>query len=147
MGITHSWNGTVLTVTSDSGTSSADLKGAKGDDGVRGAQGVMDYSILSNNYLERKVKDIDGTSTIQIQTRFNAWDELGENRQSIFIFGVDNDVPIYGLIVVNSAGACTWSGVGEITIAALDGGVIEITLPVVAYDTFTVISGQPTSIL
>lgn len=39
-GIYHEWNGTVLTITSDSGTSSADLKGAKGDDGCRGAQGV-----------------------------------------------------------------------------------------------------------
>lgn len=39
-GIYHEWNGTVLTITSDSGTSSADLKGAKGDIGVRGAQGV-----------------------------------------------------------------------------------------------------------
>lgn len=29
--ITHSWNGTVLTITSKSGTSSADLKGEKGD--------------------------------------------------------------------------------------------------------------------
>ena len=37
--ITHSWNGTVLTITSDSGTSSMDLKGDKGDDGVRGPQG------------------------------------------------------------------------------------------------------------
>jgi hypothetical protein len=36
-GIYHEWNGTVLTVTSDSGTSSADLKG---DDGCRGAQGA-----------------------------------------------------------------------------------------------------------
>lgn len=36
--ITHSWNGTILTVTSDSGTSSADLKG---DIGIRGAQGVQ----------------------------------------------------------------------------------------------------------
>ena len=31
---THKWNGTVLTVTSASGTSSADLKGNKGDSGV-----------------------------------------------------------------------------------------------------------------
>jgi hypothetical protein len=31
---THSWNGTTLTVTSASGTSSADLKGAKGDNYV-----------------------------------------------------------------------------------------------------------------
>lgn len=35
--IYHSWDGTVLTITSDAGTSSADLKG---DDGVRGPQGA-----------------------------------------------------------------------------------------------------------
>lgn len=40
MPITHKWNGTVLTITSDSGSSSMDLKGAKGDDGARGAQGI-----------------------------------------------------------------------------------------------------------
>ena len=39
MGITHRWDGTVLTITSDSGTSSADLRGEKGDDGIRGPQG------------------------------------------------------------------------------------------------------------
>ena len=33
---THSWDGTVLTITSASGTSSADLKGDKGDSPVRG---------------------------------------------------------------------------------------------------------------
>lgn len=38
MGISHSWNGTVLTITSDSGTSSADLKG---DVGIRGPQGPV----------------------------------------------------------------------------------------------------------
>jgi hypothetical protein len=32
----HSWNGTTLTITSVSGTSSADLKGEKGDSPVRG---------------------------------------------------------------------------------------------------------------
>ena len=32
--VTHEWNGTTLQVTSASGTSSADLKGAKGDPGV-----------------------------------------------------------------------------------------------------------------
>lgn len=39
-GIYHSWNGTILTITSDSGTSACDLKGAKGDDGPRGPQGL-----------------------------------------------------------------------------------------------------------
>ena len=38
--ITHKWDGTVLTVTSDSGTSSADLKGTKGDTGARGVRGL-----------------------------------------------------------------------------------------------------------
>lgn len=32
--ITHEWDGTVLRVTSDSGTSEADLKGETGDSGV-----------------------------------------------------------------------------------------------------------------
>ena len=35
--IYHEWNGTVLTITSDSGTSSADLQGAMG---IRGPQGI-----------------------------------------------------------------------------------------------------------
>ena len=38
--ITHKWNGTILTITSDSGSSSCDLKGDKGDMGVRGVQGA-----------------------------------------------------------------------------------------------------------
>lgn len=36
---THSWNGTILTVTSASGTSSANLKGEKGADGTKGDKG------------------------------------------------------------------------------------------------------------
>lgn len=37
--VTHTWNGTVLTITSASGTSSVDLKGEKGDQGEQGIQG------------------------------------------------------------------------------------------------------------
>lgn len=37
---THAWNGTTLVVTSASGTSSADLRGAKGDDGAPGRDGA-----------------------------------------------------------------------------------------------------------
>ena len=37
--IKHEWNGTILTITSDSGTSSADLKGEEGKRGIRGPQG------------------------------------------------------------------------------------------------------------
>ena len=37
--VKHQWNGSVLTVISDSGASSADLRGPKGDTGPRGPQG------------------------------------------------------------------------------------------------------------
>ena len=37
---THSWNGTVLTITSASGTSSADLKGETGQQGLKGDTGA-----------------------------------------------------------------------------------------------------------
>lgn len=48
--ITHSWNGTILTITSDSGTSSADLKGTTGDTGPRGPRGLKgDVNISSVN--------------------------------------------------------------------------------------------------
>lgn len=51
---THSWNGTVLTVTSASGTSSADLKGEKGDAGaglmISGS--VATYANLPKNLTE-----------------------------------------------------------------------------------------------
>ncbi|MBR5473065.1 MAG: hypothetical protein IKU82_03655 [Clostridia bacterium] len=42
--VTHSWNGTVLTVTSASGTFSADLKGEKGDPGNDGKDAVIEQS-------------------------------------------------------------------------------------------------------
>lgn len=44
MGITHSWNGSVLTITSDSGTSSADLRGLMGVRGPQGEPGFIDES-------------------------------------------------------------------------------------------------------
>lgn len=39
VGCTHSWEGSVLTVTSASGTSSSDLRGPKGDAGATGPEG------------------------------------------------------------------------------------------------------------
>ena len=38
--VTHSWDGTILTITSASGTSSVDLKGDKGDPGTPGSDGL-----------------------------------------------------------------------------------------------------------
>jgi hypothetical protein len=49
MGISHSWNGTVLTITSDSGTSSADLKG---DMGIRGPQGRTGLTLTNDGIID-----------------------------------------------------------------------------------------------
>ena len=57
---THTWNGTILTITSASGTSSADLKGEKGDAGAvpaayiveQGTSGVWSYRKWSDYMME-----------------------------------------------------------------------------------------------
>lgn len=75
--ITHSWNGTVLTVTSDSGTSSADLKGEKGDKGCRGPQGRAgvivnaDGSIdmsgyATETYVDEQIANVSSGGTIDL---------------------------------------------------------------------------------
>ena len=85
-GIKHYWNGTILTVVSDSGISSCDLKGAKGDDGARGAQGaaggaindvsLIDKSLEIENYaadaktVGDKFKAINSTITAEISKGF-----------------------------------------------------------------------------
>lgn len=51
MSITHSWNGTVLTITSDAGTSSADLKGDTGCRGPQGPHGIV-YDADGNIIME-----------------------------------------------------------------------------------------------
>lgn len=69
--VRHQWNGTILTVISDSGASSADLKGPKGDTGPRGPQGpggvifnedgeaVVDLSNYYNREeVDNKIDDI-----------------------------------------------------------------------------------------
>ena len=71
--ITHSWNGTVLTITSDSGTSSADLQGGNGDTGPRGAQGpagiivnpdgTIDTSqYATETYVNEKIAQVEAGS-------------------------------------------------------------------------------------
>ena len=54
--VTHSWNGTILTITSASGTSSVDLKGNKGDPGAPGNDG-MDGAPGADGYTPVKGTD------------------------------------------------------------------------------------------
>lgn len=50
-GITHSWNGTVLTITTDAGTTSVDLKGDTGCRGPQGPHGIV-YDADGNIIME-----------------------------------------------------------------------------------------------
>ena len=61
-GITHEWNGTVLTITSDSGSSSCDLKGATGDTGIRGPQGPKGEKGSAIDSVNGKIGDVVLTS-------------------------------------------------------------------------------------
>lgn len=65
---THSWNGTVLTVTSASGTSSADLKGEKGATGNTGNDGVSPSITVTNitNGHRVSITDATGTKTFDV---------------------------------------------------------------------------------
>lgn len=83
--ITHSWNGTVLTITSDSGTSSADLKGTKGDTGARGVRGLAGADGITS--VNGKKGDITLTAedvgaeeagtAENVRTQIEAWVEDG----------------------------------------------------------------------
>ena len=68
---THSWNGSVLTITSASGTSSADLKGSPGKDGNDGAAGTDGVSPTvavskSGKVTTVSITDKNGTKTATI---------------------------------------------------------------------------------
>lgn len=84
--IFHEWNGTVLTITSDSGTSSADLKGV-GEMGPRGPQGPAGISVgdggnvdLSNYYtknetyskteVDEKIAAVPGGGTVDLSNYY-----------------------------------------------------------------------------
>ena len=91
--ITHQWTGTVLTITSDSGTSSSDLKGAKGDDGARGAQGAPGSSVAEDS------QKLGGVAAAQ--------------------YALKNNVPAHNLLdnsdfrnPVNQRGATSWTAHG-----------------------------------
>jgi hypothetical protein len=63
-GFKHSWNGTILTITSDSGTSSADLKGDLGPRGPQGPAGLITELTDDERELLRGPKGDDYVLTV-----------------------------------------------------------------------------------
>lgn len=85
---------------------------------------------------------INNTNILQLQSKFSAFDGIGYSRQTILLFGTANRELVQGVLVVSDDGSVSWSGVGTVTGAALDGGIVEITLPATAYDSFVCLSGD-----
>ena len=105
--ITHVWNGTILTITSDSGTSSVDLKGGKGDTGPRGAQGpagvivnpdgTIDTSqYATETYVNQKIAEIQGgsvdLSNYYTKEQIDAKGYLTEH-QSLAAYALKSEIP------------------------------------------------------
>ena len=105
--ITHEWNGTILTITSDSGTSSVDLKGGKGDTGPRGAQGpagvivnpdgTIDTSqYATETYVNQKIAEIQtgsvDLSNYYTKAQIDAKGYLTEH-QSLAAYALKSEIP------------------------------------------------------
>lgn len=80
MGITHKWTGSILTITSDSGTTSMDLLGPKGDKGCRGPQGragcivnadgTIDMTgYATETYVDEKLSDVQDVDLSNYYTK------------------------------------------------------------------------------
>ena len=105
--ITHEFNGTILTITSDSGTSSVDLKGGKGDTGPRGAQGpagvivnpdgTIDMSqYATETYVNQKIAEIQtgsvDLSNYYTKAQIDAKGYLTEH-QSLAAYALKSEIP------------------------------------------------------
>ena len=112
---THSWNGTTLSVTSASGTSSADLKGEKGDtyiltddDKAEIAQAVVELIPSDNaDWVATKER---GDVTVYIPKQTVSDDGVWNNLQASIQYGVLYDVILNGEVYTCSAGAAGIDG-------------------------------------
>ena len=101
---------------------------------------------VSGLYID--TASVSGIKTIRAQTRFATMNGKGERRQSIFLFGNANGTLIRGVVGVNDAGSAKWEGTSGVTVAADPAtGILTITLPVVAYDKFVLLSADPIEVL
>ena len=97
---THSWNGTVLTIHSASGTSSADLKGEKGDrgeDGIQGKDGVSGVYVGGGDFPEGyniKIDPNGEADDVVTRTEFDA--AISEQNKKFGKTDYSNDEQIVG---------------------------------------------------
>lgn len=99
----------------------------------------------SINGVFMATKTVSGASTFDIQTKYSEFATTGGNgneRQSLFIFGVANGSIVYGVAVVSNTGVTTWQGTNGVTLSTKSGGILTVKLPQTAYDLMTIISSR-----
>lgn len=104
---------------------------------------VFDKSI---NGIYMHTVRVSGQDSFHIKTKFDALGDHSNVRQSFFIFGAANFTPTLGIGFMAYDGRTDWSGTTGVVLTPVDGGYLNVKLPVVAYDYFTVISAEPFSI-
>lgn len=109
--VTHQWNGTVLEVTSASGTSSADLKGEQGVPGKDGRDGIngKDYVLTADDRNEiASIVETDISPTLtSIQETANQAETIARGRATGYVFdtladletALTNEEFVAGLVV------------------------------------------------
>ncbi len=104
---THTWNGSILTITSASGTSSADLKGEKGDRGATGPQGAKGDT---GSQGPKGEKGADGTG-VTILGSFASESALNS---TVPTGNIGDSYLVNGYLYVWSASNGEWTNVGKI---------------------------------
>lgn len=89
--IKHEWSGSVLTITSDAGTSSADLQGPKGDTGPRGPQGPA--GLLLDEHGEVKIDLSKYYTSEEVDAKLENVDLTGYATEEFVKVMVDNSQP------------------------------------------------------
>jgi hypothetical protein len=84
---------------------------------------------------------VSAGDTLRMQSCFAQYQSGVNGRQSIFLFGSANNVPVYGLITVNAWGGVSWNGTDGVSVGVLGNGQLSVKLPAVSWDVFTALSG------
>lgn len=122
-----------------------------GDGTITGTINMLNdkASFFSNTYMKSKI--YNGVYEIAIQTRYSDWVNGNANRQSIFIFGNDNNDMFFGTIQIYNSGTCSFTYKSKTdsvyTVEKSDNGQIILKLPVIIYDYVTAISASQFSLL
>ena len=93
------------------------------------------------NGVRMSTKTVSGTADLNIKTKYADFTGTGNERQTFFVFGEANGTMVYGVARASNNGTTLWSGTTGVTLSTKSGGILTVTLPRVAYDLFTIISG------